>query len=754
MESELKAKGIKLFSLEFQTPLKEFDLIGFTLQYELCATNILNMLDLAGLPVFAADRTDTSPIIIAGGPMTANPEPLADFFDAFVLGDGEEVINEIIDILQKCKKDGLAKDKILKALAGINGIYVPSLYYVEYSDDGCVKSVKPTSSAAPSKIHKRTIKLDEIFFPSAQIVPFAQTAHNRLNIEIARGCPRRCRFCQANRYYSPWRERSVENILKLVDDGLAKTGYDQLSLSSLSCTEYNKLDILLDEIIKRHSHDKLSVSLPSLRCDQFSIATAAKVSHNKKSGLTFAPEAGTDRLRDVIAKDLAEQEIIDTIVLAWQKGWKLVKLYFMVGLPGESEADIKGIVDLVRLIKQKTPGLNFNITLSPFVPKTQTPFQWYEMADKQVIKDRLSYLRKNLPASVKSHDVNGSVLEAVIARGDRRVSKAIYLAWQKGCRFDQWKEYVRHDLWQQAFDEAGINLDFYVYRKRSQTETFAWDHLVFGTEKEKFLKDYNDSMRIAGDSDDAVSYTSLKSFNCATPLASTFSEVSVDKSAVDCSVPAVERARLRFERKGIVRLISHLEQVEIFRRALRRAKLPMTYTEGFHPQPRVSFGPAISVGYESMSEYIDVELSSSMTIDEIKNIVNKSLPSGFKLLTVKKIPLFFPSLDALINIVEYDVLHAVSQQIVDKFLSQEKIMIEKTKKNGKTIMDIKPLIKDIKLLDSSTIKIQLRVGPNNNIKPEKVVQAMCGLNDVETKQLNINRVKLCIEKQNGSISEP
>ncbi|MCL2390925.1 MAG: TIGR03960 family B12-binding radical SAM protein, partial [Endomicrobia bacterium] len=429
MEKLLRERNIPLFSLESNSDLKSFDIIGFTIQCELVATNIVNMLDLSGIPVFSKERGEASPLIIGGGPALTNPEPFADFFDLFVLGDGEEAMPLIINLWKETKN--MPKAERLKKLSGIEGVYVPSLYNVDYNADETVKSVVPAFEGVKPVVNKRILNLENAYFPEKKIVPFVETVHNRLNVEVARGCPGQCRFCQASKYYRPWRQRPLEKLLELVKKGISATGYEEVAFSSLSCSDYRQLDKLLLETNNLYLSSNLNISLPSLRCNEHSLKVARYINRSKRPTLTFAPEAGSDRLRNVIGKYLSEKQIVETLLCANAMGWSVIKLYFMIGLPTETDEDIAAVNTLVRLIKKEAKGLNFNITVSPFVPKAQTAFQWEPMAESAEIKEKIDYLSAVLPADVKAHNYRSSVLEAFIAKGDRRVSQVIYKAWQK-----------------------------------------------------------------------------------------------------------------------------------------------------------------------------------------------------------------------------------------------------------------------------------------------------------------------------------
>ncbi len=498
MEEILRREGLPLFSLESMTPIADFDIIGFTLQYEMSYTNILNMLSLAGIPMDAADRDDSHPYVIAGGPCAYNPEPLAQFIDFFVMGEGEEVIGEIMDVYKECRKKGTSRQDLLRRMADVDGVYVPSLYVMTYNEDGTVRSVKPVSDDLPARIKKRAVKkMDEVYYPDNMIVPYLQTVHDRIMLEIFRGCTRGCRFCQAGMIYRPVRERSVENLMDLAEKLVASTGYDEISLVSLSSCDYTFLDELIESLMDKFKEKGIGISLPSLRIDSNYVDIFNKIEEVRKSGITLAPEAGSQRLRDVINKNVTEQDLVNAVSAAFKFGWRTLKLYFMIGLPTETDEDLEGIAELgetvlreYKKIHGNTRGLKVTLSASSFVPKPHTPFQWEPQDSIEEIMRKQSLARSKIRGQALRftyHDAKLSFLEAVISRGDRRISMVLKRAWEKGCRFDSWNEYFKFDLWMEAFKETGIDPGFYASRKRPDDEVFPWDHIDVGVNKE-FLK--------------------------------------------------------------------------------------------------------------------------------------------------------------------------------------------------------------------------------------------------------------------------
>lgn len=504
MEKLLRERKIPIFSLETYRPLNTFDIVGFTIQHELCYSNILNLLELGQIPLRSEERKEDAPLIIAGGPGTFNAEPLSAFIDLFVIGEGEEIVGEIIEVYKRWKDKKQSRAKLLEELAHLKGIYVPSFYKVTYLKDGRVESVTPKKETYHSVIKKRIISnFDQVPYPLFPVVPNIDVVHDRITLEIFRGCTQGCRFCQAGMIYRPVREKSVNTLLKLAEEILSHTGYEEISLSSLSSSDYSEIERLITRLVDRFKEKGVGVSLPSLRIDSFSVALAQQVQRVRKTGITLAPEVGTQRLRDVINKNVQEEDLYSSIEAAFKGGWRKIKLYFMVGLPTETEEDVEGIVRLVskvdRMGREITGRkISINISVSAFVPKPHTPFQWEAQEERDILSKKIRYLKNRLNwrnISFSYPDINRIYLEAVFARGDRRLGEVLERAHYLGCKFDAWREHFNFETWQQAFNESGLNMEFYANRVRQEDEILPWDHISCGVKKEYLLEEKKKALK-------------------------------------------------------------------------------------------------------------------------------------------------------------------------------------------------------------------------------------------------------------------
>lgn len=509
MEKLMRENEIPLYALETKDPLDQFDFLGFTLQYEMSYTNILNMLDMAGLKVRASQRAEEDPIVICGGPCAYNPEPLYDIADLFVIGEGEEVSYELLDLYKQVKAEGKGKKEFLRRASSIQGVYVPSLYEVEYNADGTIKRFFPRENGVPEKITKRIIKnFNDVKYPDRIIVPYNEIVHDRVVVETFRGCTRGCRFCQAGMIYRPVREKCTAKIIENTDKLLKSTGYEEVSLTSLSICDYSDIQNLVFSMVQKYEKDKIGVSLPSLRIDSFSVDLIKQIQKVRKTGLTFAPEAGTQRMRDIINKGVTEENLMESARSAFSSGWSTIKLYFMIGLPYETDEDIEGIADLGQKVvgeyfkvpkEVRKKGLRVNLSTAIFVPKPFTPFQWEPQIRMEDVEAKIKVLRsaiKSKAISYSWHETPVSYLEAVFARGDRRVCDVLVKAFEKGAKFDGWSEHFNFEIWMEALRESGVDGDFYAHRKREYSEILPWDFIDIGVNK-AYLIEENEKARMA-----------------------------------------------------------------------------------------------------------------------------------------------------------------------------------------------------------------------------------------------------------------
>lgn len=507
MEKLMRESNIPLYALESKDSLSDFDFLGFTLQYEMSYTNILNMLDMAGIPVRASQRNDNHPVVMCGGPCAYNPEPLYDIADIFVIGEGEEIINEILDLYKEYKTKG--KKEFLRAAAKIQGIYVPSLYEVTYKKDGTIDEFKPFYDDVPKKVKKRIIAdLNDNIYPDKLIVPYTEIVHDRIMLETFRGCTRGCRFCQAGMIYRPVREKNTSKLMEQVDDLIVNTGYEEVSLTSLSICDYSDIENLVNSVVMKYKDKNVGVTLPSLRIDSFSVDLIKEIQKVRKTGLTFAPEAGSQRMRDVINKGVNEEDLINSVRSAFESGWSTIKLYFMIGLPYEEIDDVKGIANLAEKVVEeyyKVPkeirnkGLKVTASTSIFVPKPFTPFQWAPQDTMESVREKINAIRSTIKSRAINYNWHESLVsytEAIFARGDRRLCDVLVKAFEKGAKFDGWSEYFDFKIWEESLKECGVSGDFYSYRERSYEEVLPWDFIDIGVDK-SYLISENDRAKTA-----------------------------------------------------------------------------------------------------------------------------------------------------------------------------------------------------------------------------------------------------------------
>lgn len=505
MEAEMRSAGIPLYALESGDKVRDFDIVAFSIGYEMAYTTVLNMLDLSGIPLRSKDRGDDYPLVIAGGTCSYNPEPMADFIDIFILGEGEEVDPELVELFRKCREEGKTRKDFLIEAAKIEGIYVPSLYEIIYNEDGTVKE-RISLEGAPEKVKKRVITdFDNSYFPENVIVPSTEIVHDRVVLELFRGCIRGCRFCQAGYVYRPVRARNMDKLIEQAKNSIENSGYEEITLSSLSTSDYRQLPGLCDGLLEFCEGRSTSLSLPSLRADNFSMSIMEKVQRVRKSGLTFAPEAGSQRLRDAINKNVLEEDLLNSCKIAFEGGWNNVKLYFMLGLPTETDEDVMAIAQLARKVlwiwknhaANKSRGVRITVSTSCFIPKPHTPFQWASQVTKEEYARRVKLLRENMRAKAITynwHDPETSVIEAILSRGDRRLGNVLEEIWKNGGKLESWTEYFSYDRWMDAMDKVGLDKEFYTTRERSSDEAFPWDFADTGVRKSFLRKEYEKAL--------------------------------------------------------------------------------------------------------------------------------------------------------------------------------------------------------------------------------------------------------------------
>ncbi len=743
MERLLRERSEALSTLESGRPLKDFDVVGFSLLYELNYTGVLNILDLAGIPLPASARTEKNPLIIGGGPCTMNPEPLADFFDAFVLGDGEEVILEICREILASKEKGETRKELLHRLSRLEGIYIPSFFQVEYESDGRIQEIVPRVPGTQTVRRRVLPDLNQGRFPPRPILPFMEIIHDRLNIEIARGCTRGCRFCQAGMIYRPLRERSPQKILELVEEGLKSTGHDEVSLLSLSTGDYSCIEPLLSRIIDRYGEAQVAVSLPSLRTETLTPLLIQKIQDVRKTGFTLAPEAGSERLRQVINKGNTEEDLLRTIETVFSAGWQLVKLYFMIGLPTETEEDLEGIVRLCQKAIQKARrfkgSAQINISVSTFIPKAHTPFQWESQASIEEVQRKQGFLRQRLKLrgiNYKWPDPGLSLLEGVFARGDRRLSRVLEMAYASGCRLDGWGDHFRYDLWEKAFAEGGLALSFYAHRAMDFKEILPWDHLQSGVTKAFLQEERNRAIqgiptpdcRNASCNACGVCFGSAMLSNRTAEKGDLPPQPLASFQAPKGAVPGAYRYRCQYSKVGPARFLGHLELSKAMIRALRRAEIPLAFSQGFHPHPRVSFGPPIPVGQESLAEFVDLFTQAPLARPQAETKINQELPPGIRMFRIKEISLKSPSIfDNIIHIlyvIRFFDSFKPTKGVIDRFLESESFPVFWPRKNKS--IDLRRAVKAISILGEQALRLNLWARKEDILRPEEVLDLMFG----------------------------
>ncbi|MEE8397431.1 MAG: TIGR03960 family B12-binding radical SAM protein [Desulfobacterales bacterium] len=745
MNAQLKATQTPLMSLETQTPIQQFDILGFSLLYEMNYTNVLSMLDRGNIPFLSSQRNDSHPIVIAGGPCTCNPEPVADIFDAMVIGDGEAVILEMAEAWMEwndshCRE----RQSLLEKWSRIEGVYIPS-FYTPVIDEAGFASVIPIAS------EKNTIKraivsdLDEAPFPDRPIVPYGKPVHDRLRLEISRGCTRGCRFCQAGMLYRPVRERSPKTLLELSEAALSATGYEDLSLLSLSTGDYRCITPLLTQLMARKGAEHTAISLPSLRAGTLTPELMKLIQTVRKTGFTIAPEAGSQRLRDLINKDISEKEIVETVNNAFLLGWKVIKLYFMVGLPTERDEDLQAIVALINTLKRiKGPGGRrgkINVSVATFIPKPHTPFQWVSQIPLQESRNKIRWLQQHLRGpgiQFKWQDPEISRIEGLWARGDRRLNRLLVAAYRKGAVFDGWSDTFDIGTWEAALSESGVDADDYTCRERKTAEPLPWDHIDLGVSKDFLEKEWEKALsgeRTPDCRDGHCQDCGVCDFQDIEPKVypSFQGDVATTQETVSVALPGYRKVRALYSKRDQARYFGHLEMVNIFIRAIRRAGIPVRFSEGFHPKPKISFDDPLPLGMESLKEAFYIQVSDEIEPQDIANRLNAQLPEG---LVVHDCQLYSAgkgqkptgplAAEYLISLRE----GAFEASKYKAFAESRSVPVTRRNRKGKEIsLDLKDIVLEMTVVSADQLHLSLKSVPGKNLRPLAVIGPVFDLDE-------------------------
>lgn len=765
MEAALRKRGLSAFTNESKDALGEMDLIGFTLQTELNYTNILNLLDLSGIPLRTEQRDDSHPLTMAGGPSVFNPEPLAPFIDFFVIGDGEDVIVEIAEVLRTMK--GVSRRAKLEALAKLEGIYVPELYPFETLPDG---RILPKEDAP--KIVKRTLQdLDGATFPTNYIVPYTQQVHDRIGLEVLRGCTQGCRFCQAGMVTRPVRERSIEKVDELMERTLDATGYEEVSLVSLSTCDFSRPRMLVEAAAKRAAESNVSVSLPSLRLDSFSVELADMVAGVRRSGLTFAPEAATPRLRAVINKWIPDEDLLNMSSEAYGRGWNHVKTYFMIGLPTERDEDVEAIVDLclrtLKLGRTINPRARVNTGVSTFVPKPFTPFQWAEQITLEEAYRRQGILEKGFKGNgaIKfgKHEPEITFIEGLLTRADRRGADLLEAAWRNGARLESWGEHLNFKAWLDAIEQTNYDVQD-ALRARDLDERLPWDHIDMLIPKKWFQEDWQRAMELKHAQDCRAGKCHLcgviyRERELCKHMLKRQKQGRIEEQdwkptpvAKYEEPEAVQRLRFRIGRNGEARFLSHLELVNSWVRTLRRARTPISYSQGFHAHPKLSFATAPPVGEESMGDYMDIVLKERVDPEDLLRRIQATLPEGIRAYQVEEVPLKAPALMACTTGFAYTLFASgdpdALRERIDAVTGAPEIIVERDGKAKKTRgrkgrapkleVDVRPMIRRLELTEAgehqATIELEIEFVGGRSVRMREILPLL-GLDAQSTRVL-------------------
>ncbi|MFQ5823869.1 MAG: TIGR03960 family B12-binding radical SAM protein [bacterium] len=811
LETKLREKGLPLVSLETQIPLSEFDVVGFSLQYELEYTNILTMLELGGIPLYSKDRGEKHPLIVGGGPCAFSPEPLVEFFDCFLIGDGEESFPQLIDQFVELRDSDLSKIEILKGLSELEGIYVPSLYETKVDPETGFEVVTGSQEAPYPVIRTYIEDINKYPFPDDILVPHGEIVHDRVAVEIARGCTEGCRFCQAGTIYRPVRERKPEDIIISIMRSLDKTGFDQASLTSLSTADFSCISPLVKKLSEALVKRQTAMSVSSMRVYGLTDTLTESLSKIRRTGFTIAPEAGSQHMRDVINKGITEEVILDGARTAFKNGWNHIKLYFMIGLPTETEEDLKAIVDLGLEIlklagKEHDRQAQVTISVSSHIPKPHAPFQWLGFENRDSLRQKQKYLlsliKPHKRIRFKYHDVDHSWLEAIFSRGDRRLNKALELAYRRGCRFDAWTDHLKLDVWCQVFDDLNIDTDIWL-KDITLFAPLPWDHLDSRVKKEFLIQELKRALNGRFSPACEKPYKKKSELNrtdLGKPEES--DKLVCYHCGLECDLDAIRQERIEswnslergipVEMQAVAenfknltqkdtryrasyckldefRFLSALDLTRTFTRSFIRAGVPLKYSKGFHPTPLISFGPALGVGMESIEEFLDFETIVEIPPDELLDILNTQLPEGLNFISLKIIDKSTESLFKIIQAAEYSVsldseelnqqirkrisgnsngnLAKLHESLVSEFLNRDTIEMTKMCKGESKKKDIRPLIKKIEVMNSRKplyLRMVLSTGQKGGVRPEAILEKMYG---VASDLFRIRREKLFVESE-------
>jgi radical SAM family uncharacterized protein/radical SAM-linked protein len=752
LEAHLRQTGSPLLSLESKTPLQRFDIVGFSLLYELNYTNVLTMLELGGIPWLSAERDSRHPLVIAGGPCTCNPEPMAEFFDAMIVGDGEDVVLEIARTWLEWKNSG-ARDRrsLLKRWVELEGVYIPAFFDAQYDSQG-LQTVVPLLEGHSTVKRAVVADLNAAPFPERPIIPFGKPVHDRLRLEISRGCTRGCRFCQAGMLYRPVRERSAERLFDLALNALSATGYEDLSLLSLSTGDYGCIGPLLQRLMYRLTNQRVAVSLPSLRAGTLTPELMELIKKVRKTGFTIAPEAGSQRLRDVINKNISETDVFETVQAAFSSGWRLIKLYFMIGLPTETDEDLIELVKLVHKLRRiKGPSgrrSQLNISVATFIPKPHTPFQWAVQTSVPEAWEKIRWLQKQLAIpgiDFKWQNPEMSFLEGIWARGDRRLGSAIRAAHRLGCRFDGWGDQLKINSWLEAFAETGIDQDFFTRRLRKLNEALPWDHIDALVTKPYLQTEWQNALNVTSTADcreGGCNACGSCDFDQVKPLIQR-SEVVLQKcppsASEAASVGDCKKIQIYYSKIGLARFFGHLELVNIFLRALRRAGIPLKFSQGFHPKPKVSFDNPLPTGFESEEERMVVTVSRDVSSAALLEQLNNQLPNGLQIHECTEKITQRPAINRFRIFFEPPIPDALKGSSFKIDLDHELSVF--TGKGKLKKIFLKDILKSIHAVHPGCLEISLSVQPDKSIRPTELLAQLFKLSEKELQRARFRRLK-------------